>query len=202
MAGDVQLIALSARKAAVLAKLLAAFEPIVDDLARANTVILGLRLADGSSRTVKLIATSLNDSAPPEQAGGTGGLPPGGDVGDIIVKQSSADGDADWEPPSGGGASARVFTVGLSPTEIVPTTEEISAAIEAAYATASTTPQAQDLIILTVDGTPALAYTIRTSGVTASGLFVRDFSITIESTPTTFYAIGWQLGLAFPPEAE
>lgn len=30
------------------------------------------------------------------------GLPSGGDTGDVLTKQSSDDGDADWEPPTSG----------------------------------------------------------------------------------------------------
>lgn len=45
---------------------------------------------------------------PEFQGGGDGGtsLPDGGDTGEILTKQSNADGDADWEPLvfDGGGA--------------------------------------------------------------------------------------------------
>lgn len=38
--------------------------------------------------------------------GGGGGVPPGGTAGQVLTKDSTTDGDASWQDPSGGGAAA------------------------------------------------------------------------------------------------
>ncbi len=70
-----RLIAMSDEKAAILEKLLEAFGPIIDDLKSVTAATLGLRLADGSTRTVKIFQTTIEDSAPSTQPGD--GIPTG-----------------------------------------------------------------------------------------------------------------------------
>lgn len=60
------------------------------------------RLSDARTPTAHTHAQSDVDGLTDALA--SGGMPPGGDVGEVLTKQSSSDGDAGWEAPGGPGA--------------------------------------------------------------------------------------------------
>lgn len=71
----------------------------------------------------------------------------------------------------------RLFTQEITVAGVLPTAAEIKTALEAAYATAATTPQAGDIVNLT-DDTPLvkLRTTVTATG-TASGVWVVLFTV-------------------------
>lgn len=89
----------------------------------------------------------------------------------------------------GGGASFRIKTGTLSMAGSFPTSAEITTALAGAYS--GDTPAMGDIVILSAGGTPAFGFLVLTTALTASGLFCRSFVV----SSSTYYAIGWQLGL-------
>lgn len=55
--------------------------------------------------TVIEVDNGLGVQGPPGPPGPGGSLPTGGDAGQVLTKQSSTDGDADWEDPTAGGGA-------------------------------------------------------------------------------------------------
>jgi hypothetical protein len=157
---------------------------------------LRVELVQSGEEITRLIRSAggntLRIVIPPSTGGGA--LPTGGTAGQALIKQSSTDGDADWEDIASGGGNYRVLTASLSVAGIVPTGTEIDTALATAYTgpTPDLVPADGDMVILLRSSVRVLAYTIRESAITESGEFVRAFTV----NAVTYYAVGWQLGLA------
>lgn len=79
-----------------------------------NSIIQGTQLADTTVPTAKLENPGIEINGVGVNLGGsitvTANLPTGGTTGQILAKQSNADGDADWETPPSLGPDVRIYT--------------------------------------------------------------------------------------------
>lgn len=79
-----------------------------------NSIIQGTQLADTTVPTAKLENPGIEINGVGVLLGGsiivTANLPAGGTTGQILAKQSNADGDADWETPPSLGPDVRIYT--------------------------------------------------------------------------------------------